>query len=213
MRDDWTPTEIILGMVAIIVALGTAIGIAIRLGAAPIAGAAGLAYATAHSGFASAAIAGWVPIVTAGCIATSTSILTVHLFVKVAKGAKKDSYDWILALLGFAGGTLVSFSRELNDNQSVRFVIGVLSSFWIVVAGACYKRSGWQWKAVAAGLYLFLPLCSITLALKPMDLNSVRERFFQLNLMQIIIVSSLFVIALLIALLERVSANDYARRP
>jgi hypothetical protein len=160
VESKWPPAPQLLaaglGGAAILVALAYLLKLILPILFASF----GLAFAAATTGFATAGfIATWVAPAAAGGTAVIAGVVSVKLLHTVTMSAEAKPYEWTLPLLGTAAGVLVNLSNDLVIQAPVlRVIFGGIAALWVVIAGACYKRSGWRWKVTAAFLYLLPPL-------------------------------------------------------
>jgi hypothetical protein len=208
-EDDWPPAKILALGAAIalgIVALGYLLKIVL-----PVLGVAiGLCFATATTGLATAgAVAPWVAPAAAGSVAVTGLALTLRLTVTAARAAQDNPYEWSLPLLGFAAGFLLNLWKDLGGSiPTLRWGVGGGVAFLTVVAGACYKRRNWQWKAVAVLLYLVPPLTLLVWDIRLHGIAHEGSYFAAVSLTAWLAIGGLGAIGLIIATIERATRSS-----
>jgi hypothetical protein len=206
-QSDWPPVKVILAFGAAIAAGLVALAYALKIVLPVLCVAIGLGFATATNGLATAgAVASWVAPVAAGSLAVTGITVTFRLMVSAAEGAKEKPYEWSLPILGFANGLFLNLWADLpSSTPSLRFVFGGAVAFLIVVAGACYKRSGWQWKTTGCLLYAVPPFALLAWDIRLHGVAAERSYFAAVSGSAWLAVGGMALIGLIIAMLEKVT--------
>jgi hypothetical protein len=154
-KEDW-PVQWVVALTVVL--LGAIVGLVFLIPRLIVAvgAAGGLAFGGAA---ASAAAVPWaVPLASAGLGLTGGSVLVLVL-VRAAREATKEPYDWVVPIVGIIGGLTLDVAKEFAlDNALVKIVLSAAVAFLMVVAGACYKKGGIFWRAVAALLIVAPPV-------------------------------------------------------
>jgi hypothetical protein len=125
----------------LIIAVGTAIGLAFGGGAV-----------------AASAVPWAAPVAAVGLGATGGA-MTIIVLVRAVKHASEEPYDWVVPILGIGGGLILDVAKEFAlGNVAVKIALSAVVAFLVVVAGACYKKGGLLWCAVAILLILLPPI-------------------------------------------------------
>jgi hypothetical protein len=224
--DEWPSVPKILAVGAAVVAILIALAFLLKL-VLPVLGVSfGLAVATATTGLATSGVVGtWVAPVAAGGTAVIATMVSIRVLNTVARSAEAKPYEWTLPLMGVAAGILVNLSKDLVIQQTpMRLLFGGIAAFWIVIAGACYKRQGWGWKLTAALLYLLPPSAALGLVFlrklpisQELAANSGETNFHQylstVSKPEWIALCGFAIIAIIVIAVERLTANKQLKNP
>jgi hypothetical protein len=161
MKDDKNPLEIVAWGLAIGLGL-TGLGLLLKWVLPALGAVVGIATSIISGGLIASSFNSWVvPAASAGLLIGGGSTLLL-VFVRVAKEAKKNTFEWALPILAIFAGLVIDLCKELYTEKPIARVIYATS------VSALYLLGGILWRLKREGTkQIFLKITSIIIFLLP----------------------------------------------